>query len=129
MKLEIECMLRQEGEGAIVNCSSIAGLRGIAGSTVYCATKNAVIGFTKATALEYASRSIRINAIAPGCIETDMLNRVTKGNYGDLTKTVPMGRLGKPMEVAKAVVWLCSQGASFITGHVLVVDGGVDARL
>mgnify|MGYP001593026505 FL=1 len=128
MRLQLECMLRQ-GEGAIVNCASIAGLRGIAGSSVYCATKHAVIGFTKSVALEYAARGIRINAVAPGCIETDMLYRVNKGDYDDLVIKVPMRRLGKPMEVAKAVSWLCSHEASFITGQVLTVDGGVEASL
>jgi NAD(P)-dependent dehydrogenase (short-subunit alcohol dehydrogenase family) len=128
MKREIEQMARQRS-GVIVNTSSIGGLRGIAESSVYCATKHGVIGFTMAAAVEHASNGIRINAIAPGSIETDMLTRVAKGDASGFASIVPMGRLGKPEEVAKAVVWLSSDEASFITGHTLVIDGGTMARL
>ena len=126
MKYEIPQMLKSGG-GAIVNMSSIAGLAGIPELSVYVASKHAVAGLTKAAAQEYAKLGIRINAVAPGAIETDMLRKVEAGDP-DLQKSInamhPIGRTGKPEEVAEAVVWLLSDKASFVVGHILSVDGG-----
>jgi NAD(P)-dependent dehydrogenase (short-subunit alcohol dehydrogenase family) len=126
MRAEIPVMLGQ-GSGAIVNCSSVLGLVALTNSAAYVASKHAVIGLTKAAALEYATTGIRINAISPGFIETPILglsetsSDADRGRYAALE---PMGRLGAPEEVARAVVWLCSDAASFVTGTSLVVDGG-----
>jgi NAD(P)-dependent dehydrogenase (short-subunit alcohol dehydrogenase family) len=126
MKYELEAMLRTGG-GAIVNNSSIAGLRGYAGLSSYCASKHAVIGLTRAAAVDYAKKGIRINAVAPGPIETPMLERSTGGNPHRYDVRVPVGRIGQAAEVAGAVVWLCSDAASFVTGQVLALDGGMTA--
>jgi NAD(P)-dependent dehydrogenase (short-subunit alcohol dehydrogenase family) len=126
MKYELLHM-RERGSGAIVNCSSIGGLRGIAGRGVYRASKHGVLGLTKCAALEYASRGIRINAVCPGIIDTPMAARMLASQaeaVKALMKDVPIGRLGRPEEIAAAVLWLCSPGASFVIGHSLVVDGG-----
>lgn len=126
MKYEIQQMLRQGG-GAIVNTSSVAGLRGSQGVSAYVASKHGIIGLTRAAALEYARDGIRINAIAPGTIQTPMLDRFTGGDELTLeqfAKSEPVGRLGSPDEVAQAVLWLCSDSASFVTGAILAVDGG-----
>jgi NAD(P)-dependent dehydrogenase (short-subunit alcohol dehydrogenase family) len=127
MKYAIPHMLRQ-GSGAIVNISSIAGLVGNAfGVAPYIAAKHGVIGLTKAAALEYAKKGIRVNAVAPGVIRTPMLDPFTGGTPDGEAMFVPMhpiGRIGTPDEVAAAVVWLCSAQAAFVTGHVLAVDGG-----
>lgn len=134
MKYEIEAMLknagdsRGEGRGAIVNCSSVLGLGGFRGGSLYAASKHAVIGLTKSAALDYAAQGIRINAVAPGPIETPMLKRFGDGNLQVHAKAVPMGRIGQPEEVAAAVLWLLSDAASFVTGHTLPVDGGYRAR-
>ncbi len=126
MKYELLHM-RERGSGAIVNCSSIGGLRGIAGRGVYRASKHGMLGLTKCAALEYASRGIRINAVCPGIIDTPMATRMLASQaeaIKALMKDVPIGRLGRPEEIAAAVLWLCSPGASFVIGHALVVDGG-----
>jgi NAD(P)-dependent dehydrogenase (short-subunit alcohol dehydrogenase family) len=126
MKYEIRQMLAQRG-GAIVNTASGAGLVGIRGSSAYVASKHGVIGLTKTAALEYAKTGIRVNAVCPGVIQTPMVERITQAAprvAEALTALHPMGRTGKPEEIAEAVVWLCSEAASFVTGHALSVDGG-----
>jgi NAD(P)-dependent dehydrogenase (short-subunit alcohol dehydrogenase family) len=131
LRYEIQQMLRQGGGGAIVNMSSVAGLVGFANLPAYVASKHGVIGLTKSAALEYAKSGIRVNAICPGVIHTEMIDRVTGKNptvekqFVDLE---PMGRMGTPEEIAEAAVWLCSEAASFVTGHALAVDGGLVAR-
>jgi NAD(P)-dependent dehydrogenase (short-subunit alcohol dehydrogenase family) len=129
MKFEIIQMLKQGG-GAIVNNSSILGLVGIPGGPAYVASKHGVIGLTKAAALEYAKEGIRVNAVCPGWIGTSMTDR-TLSNPALKAKIIrmePIGRMGKPEEVGEAVVWLCSDAASFVTGHSMVVDGGLVAQ-
>ncbi len=129
MKCEIEYMLANGG-GAIVNTSSIAGVIGFPGHAPYTASKHAVLGLTKTAALEYATQGIRINAVCPGAIETPMLKDFTKGDAATLEymKSLhPIGRLGKPEEIADAVVWLCSYEASFVLGQGITVDGGFTA--
>ncbi len=126
MKHQIPQMLKQ-GSGAIVNCSSIAGLIGFPGIPAYVASKHGVIGLTKTAALEYAKSNIRINVVCPGVIQTPMIDRFTHGEaqvQKQLVAGEPIGRVGKPEEIASAVLWLCSGGASFVTGHSLAVDGG-----
>lgn len=130
MKYEIPQMLKQGG-GAIVNTSSTAGLIGIGPNPAYVASKHGVVGLTKAAALKYAKRGIRINAVCPGVIYTPLVKKLID-TYPDMEKVVtgmnPMARIGVPEEVAQAVIWLCSDAASFITGHPLSVDGGVVAQ-
>lgn len=126
MKYEIPLMLKQGG-GAIVNTSSGAGVIGIKGGAAYTAAKHGVIGLTKSAALDYASQNIRVNAVCPGYIETPMMDRFTGGTSEGREKVIaeePIGRMGKPEEIANAVVWLCSDASSFAVGHALVVDGG-----
>ena len=130
MKHELARM-RTQGSGAIVNCSSLGGLVGLPGRAAYHASKHGVIGLTRSAALEYAPRGIRINAICPGIIETPMVTTmIESGNLDrDLaTADEPIGRLGTAEEIAAAVLWLCSPGASFVTGVALPVDGGYTAR-
>jgi NAD(P)-dependent dehydrogenase (short-subunit alcohol dehydrogenase family) len=126
MKYEIPQMLKQ-GKGAIVNNASIAGLVGFQGIPAYVASKHGVIGLTKNAALENAKSGIRVNVVCPGVIKTPMIDRFT-GKQKEVEKQFesmePVGRMGQPQEVAEAVIWLCSEGASFVTGHSLVVDGG-----
>src|SRR5690606_7755500 len=126
MKHEITQMLKQ-GKGAIVNCASIAGLVGYSGLPAYVVSKHGIVGLTKSAALEYAQKGIRVNAVCPGAIKTPMIDRIT-GNKKEVEKQFealePIGRLGQPEEVAEAVIWLCSDQASFVTGHALTVDGG-----
>ena len=130
MKYEL-LQMRKQGSGAIVNNSSIGGLIGIPGRAIYHTTKHGVIGMTKSAALEYAAKGIRINAICPGAIETpmvaDMIAREPE-TMRDILKEQPIGRLGKPEEIASTVLWLCSPGAGFVIGHALAVDGGYTAR-
>jgi NAD(P)-dependent dehydrogenase (short-subunit alcohol dehydrogenase family) len=126
MKYELRQM-REQGSGAIVNTSSLGGLVGIAGRAAYHASKHGVLGLTKSAALEYASRGIRINAVCPGIIATPMVSGMLVREpeaMRELMRDVPIGRLGRPEEIASAVLWLCSPGASFVIGHALVVDGG-----
>lgn len=126
MKYEIPQMLKQ-GKGAIVNCSSVAGLVGFAGISPYVASKHAIAGLTKAVALENAKTGIRVNAVCPGVIHTDMIDRFVKTNPQAeqmLSAGEPVGRMGKPEEIAETVAWLCSDAASFVTGIAMPVDGG-----
>jgi NAD(P)-dependent dehydrogenase (short-subunit alcohol dehydrogenase family) len=130
MKYELRQMRRQ-GSGAIVNCSSIGGLVGLPGRAIYHASKYGVIGLTKSAALEYASKGIRINAVCPGTIETPMVEEMLAKEpdaMKEILRDQPIGRLGRPEEIAAAVLWLCSPSASFVIGHALVVDGGYTAH-
>jgi NAD(P)-dependent dehydrogenase (short-subunit alcohol dehydrogenase family) len=127
MKYEIEQMLKTGG-GAIVNTSSIFGLNGYPGWSLYVATKHAVTGMTKAAALDYAKQNIRVNAVGPGPVETPLLAKGTGGDPHSYAAFVPMGRIGQPDEIADAVVWLLSDEAHYVTGHTLPVDGGVCAQ-
>lgn len=126
MKHEIPLILKQGG-GAIVNTSSGAGVIGIKGSPAYTAAKHGLLGLTKAAALDYAAQNIRINAVCPGYIDTPMMDRFTGGTSEGRAKVIgeePVGRMGKPEEIAAAVVWLCSDAAAFMVGHAMVIDGG-----
>jgi NAD(P)-dependent dehydrogenase (short-subunit alcohol dehydrogenase family) len=126
MKYEIQQMLKQQGSGAIVNMASIIGLVGSAGAASYSASKHGVIGLTKSAALETAKSGIRVNAVSPAFVETPLSERIFRvpnvRKY--LLSCHPIGRFGKASEVAEAVVWMCSDQASFMTGQSLVLDGG-----
>lgn len=128
LRAELQQMIKGDG-GAIVNLSSVAGLGGFPGLAPYSAAKHGVLGLTKTAAMEYAANNIRVNAICPGLIDTDMGNRFTGGPKSDLEQFIlslkPMKRRGSPAEVAEAAIWLCSDAASFVTGHAMVVDGGM----
>ena len=130
MRYEIPAMLRSGG-GSIINTSSVAGHVGMDNLAIYVASKHAVEGLTKAAALEYANQGIRINAVAPAAIDTAMVDNFV-GKEGEqreyLKSRHPIGRTGKPEEVANAVLWLASDAASFVTGHSLLVDGGFIAQ-
>jgi NAD(P)-dependent dehydrogenase (short-subunit alcohol dehydrogenase family) len=128
MKGELRQMIAQGG-GAIANCSSIGGMKGSKGRSAYSASKHAVIGLTRSTALDYAAAGIRINAVCPGMVKTPMAVFVTKNYDPDIMRRMvaqePIGRFGEADEIAAAVVWLCSPAASFMFGHAMVVDGGI----
>ena len=126
MRAELPLLLASGG-GAIVNCASVAGVMGFAGTGPYVASKHGVIGLTKAAALEYAARNIRVNAVCPGVIATPMVDRVTQHNEAavqQLSSVAPLGRMGTAEEIAAAVLWLCSDASGFVVGHALVLDGG-----
>ena len=131
LRAEIRQMLGQSGGGAIVNMSSVAGLVGFANLPAYVASKHGVIGLTKSAALEYAAHGIRVNAVCPGVIHTEMIDRITGNDPAveqQFVNLEPMGRMGTPEEIAGAALWLCSTAASFVTGHALTVDGGLVAQ-
>ncbi len=124
--------MRKQGSGTIVNCSSLGGLAGSPERGIYHAAKHGVLGFTKSAALEYAARGIRINAVCPGLIHTPMSDQMVAGGQGEalkaMEKSIPMGRVGRPEEIANAVLWLCSDAASYMTGQSISVDGGFIMR-
>ena len=130
MKHEL-LQMRAQGNGAIVNCSSLGGLVGVPGRAAYHAAKHGVLGLTKSAALEYAARGIRINAVCPGIINTPMVAGMLAGEeevMKEMMRDVPIGRLGRAEEIAAAVLWLCGPGSTFVIGHALAVDGGYTAR-
>jgi len=123
--------LRARGGGSIINNASVAGVIGLPGASLYAATKHAVIGLTKVAALETANQGIRVNVVAPGVVQTDMYERLTGGQDAarqGLISAHPVGRPGRPEEIADAVLWLASPGSTFVTGHTLLADGGLTAR-
>jgi NAD(P)-dependent dehydrogenase (short-subunit alcohol dehydrogenase family) len=128
LKHEIQHML-QHGGGSIVNTSSTAGVTGIAGVALYTASKHAIVGLTKSAALELASSNIRVNAVAPGPVRTGLLSRMLDGKVSieQIAARVPMARVSEPSEIAEAILWLASDAASYVTGHTLIVDGGLTA--
>jgi len=123
MKHELAQMVRQ-GSGVVINTSSGAGIRGVAGGAAYAASKHAIIGLTKSAALDYAMLNIRVNAILPGNIETPMMDRFTGGDVQKAIDLEPVGRLGKPEEIADAVLWMSADLGAFVTGAAISVDGG-----
>ncbi|MBV6451862.1 MAG: Levodione reductase [Anaerolineales bacterium] len=130
MKHELRQM-RKQGSGVIVNCSSQSGLAGIAGLAAYTASKHGVIGLTKAAALEYARRGIRINVICPGTVDTPMVAKARADHPAEMQTVIddiPLGRMGTAEEIASAVLWLCSPGAGFMIGQIVAPDGGYTAR-
>lgn len=127
MKYELQQMQRQ-GSGAIVNNASVGALTGNPGIGSYIASKHGVVGLTRTAALEYVKHGVRVNAVNPGLIDTQIARDVVSGNedaYHDIARNVPIARAGKPEEIASAVLWLCSSGASYVVGHALTVDGGM----
>ena len=127
MKHELRHMVRQ-GSGAIVNNASVGALTGNPGIGSYIASKHGVVGLTRTAALEYIKHGIRVNAVNPGLIDTQIARDVVSGDeqaYAEIAKTVPIGRAGRPEEIASVVLWLCSPGASYVVGHALTVDGGM----
>lgn len=130
LRHEVPAMLRRGG-GSIVNCSSVAGLVGFPAMAAYVASKHGVVGLTRTAALEYATEGIRVNAVCPGVIDTEMVARFTHDTAEAeeaLLASEPVGRMGRPEEIADAVVWLCSERSSFVTGQAIAVDGGFVAR-
>jgi NAD(P)-dependent dehydrogenase (short-subunit alcohol dehydrogenase family) len=127
MKHEL-LQMRKQGGGAIVNCSSLGGLVGLPGRAGYHASKHGVIGLTKAAALDNAQRGIRVNAICPGCVDTPMGDAIDPAAMKEFLRDQPIGRMGRADEIAAAVLWLCSPGASFVLGVALPVDGGFVAH-
>jgi NAD(P)-dependent dehydrogenase (short-subunit alcohol dehydrogenase family) len=129
MKYEIRHMLAHGG-GSIVNMSSSAGVTGIANIALYTASKHGIVGLTKATALELAGSNIRVNAVAPGPVRTGLLSRMLDGKVSleEIASRVPMGRISEPEEIAEAILWLASDASSFVTGHTLIIDGGLTAE-
>lgn len=130
MKFEIEQMLKQGG-GSIVNTSSQGGITGFPGQAAYISCKHAVIGLTRTAAIDYASKNIRINAVLPGCILTPMAKDLVERNpklAQEIVRDIPKGRFGEPVEIAHAVMWLCSPYASFVDGAAISVDGGFTAH-
>lgn len=126
-RAQIRQMLKQDGGGAIVNVSSGAGVKGFKGQAAYAAAKHGIISFTRSAALDHAAQGIRINAVCPGIIDTEMIRRfgdTRPGGREGLVADEPVGRLGTPEEIASAVLWLCCADAAFTTGTALVVDGG-----
>ena len=123
MKHELAQMVAQ-GSGVVINTSSGAGIRGVAGGAAYAASKHAIIGLTRSAALDYATQNIRVNAVLPGNIETPMMDRFTGGDIQKAIDLEPVGRLGKPQEIAEAVLWMASDLRGFVTGAATVVDGG-----
>lgn len=127
MKYELKQLVKQGDGGKIVNCSSMGGLIGLAGRSAYHASKHGVLGMTKSTALEYADQEINVNAVCPGVIRTPMVDRMLakeKDAMDEYIRDIPIKRLAQPGEIADAVLFLCSDGASYIVGHALAVDGG-----
>ena len=127
MRAELRQMTSQREGGVIVNCSSVAGLVGLAGAAAYAASKHGVVGLTRTAALEYAQARIRVNAVCPGPVGTPMLEQLMAGMPGGRSAVIaaePAGRIGAPEEIADAVLWLCSPAASFVTGQAIAVDGG-----
>ena len=127
MRAEIPAIRDSGGQGAIVNCASIAGLNGFPGLAAYVASKHGVNGLTRSAALELAADGIRVNSVCPGAIETEMIQRIKVEQPELIERTVaahPLGRLGQPEEIAACVIWLCSAGAGFVTGQAIAVDGG-----
>src|SRR6516162_382797 len=127
MKYELRQMQRQ-GSGAIVNNASVGALTGNPGIGSYIASKHGVVGLTRTAALEYIKQGIRVNAVNPGLIDTQIARDVVNGDeqaYAEIAKHVPIGRAGRPSEIASVVLWLCSPGASYVVGHALTVDGGM----
>jgi NAD(P)-dependent dehydrogenase (short-subunit alcohol dehydrogenase family) len=127
MKHEL-IQMKKQGTGAIVNCSSLGGLVGLPGRAAYHATKHGVIGLTKSAALDVAAQGIRVNAVCPGCIETPMGDGIDPTAMTEFLKQQPIGRMGKPEEIAAAVLWLCSPASSLVIGVALPVDGGFVAH-
>ncbi len=130
MKYEIPEMLKQD-KGVIINCASVAGLVGFEGLPAYVASKHGVVGLTKTAALECAKLGIRVNAVCPGVIQTPMIDRLTnkeRENIEQFKSLEPIGRFGLPEEIANAVIWMCSDEASFVTGHAMAIDGGFVAH-
>ncbi len=131
MKLELQQMLAQ-GSGVIVNIASVAGLRGLPNSCAYSASKHAVVGMTKTAAMEYARHNIRINALCPvftvtALFQPDLMDQISAGLSSKLKAAIPMKRFAQPVEMANTLLWLCSDKASFVTGHAMPVDGGLTA--
>lgn len=127
LKYEIPAMLKLGG-GAIVNVASMGAVVGFPGYSSYCASKGGVIALTRAAAIEYAKSRIRINVVSPGAIETDMLATIPPPQLAQIIARHPVERSGKPEEIAEAVIWLCSDAASFVTGHNMIIDGGYTAQ-